>query len=776
MRWVARILGCLVLVVALLAVFLNIGPGRLALEAAVNRFTPAQITGLSGRFPDQLRVARLSVSDAAGPWLVAEDLALDWSPLRLLRRHASVQALSARRIAVGRLPISAPGPATPTTPSPATLPVRVTIDVLRLATLELGAAVLGTPASFAATGRVELPQLTSGDGALTLVRQDQPGQYGLTLSAGDTLATALTIDEPAGGLLGTLAGLSPGAPVAARATLTGPLRAAVLALDGTAGPLTLSAGGTIDLVAEMLDVQVHAGSPAMAMAGAAWDGAALDAAVRGPWASPGGTAQFRMTALRAPGLTLRELAASATAPDPGRVQLSATLTGLHADAAPGLLDAAPVTITADAQLAAPRRPVAFTVAHPLAMLAGDVEADTLAATATLTLPALDRLAALAGIALQGQAALRLAGTPSHLTIDGTTSITAGAPYAALIGPDAMLRLTLDRVGERLAVSRLLLDGKAVRLSGQGTLDGGILDATVEAALTGLGVVAPGWTGALKLDAGAKGPLDAIAVRGMLSGTVGAPGQRPGPLTATIDATGLPGSPAVTIAADGTLAGAPLTLAAELRQAAGVTQVKIGQARWKSVQAAGTLQLAPVATGTGDGRDRIAGRHRRTRRRPAGGWQARGTADAGARDGPAGADAGPAVPPPRFKWRGRSWTRRSRARPTRSWRARWSWMAWSPGPPGAAPGSRRMGRSTPWPCAPRAPGRPAAGRSASAWPAPSMARPASCGWRRPRQRCAATRSGCWPPPRSGWPMASASTGCCWARVRWSWSWPGGLVPR
>ena len=602
LRIVGIISGGLLLLVMALALFLNIGPGRLTLEAAVNRFTPARIEGLSGRFPERLRVARLTVADAAGPWLVVEDLAVDWSPFRLLRRHVSIQSLTARRIAVSRLPASAPGPTTPTTPGQATLPVRVTIGALDVATLDLGPALLGpallgTGARFTATGRVELPALTTGDGALTLVRQDAPGRYALTLSSGKTLSSALSIDEPAGGLLGTLAGLSPGAPIAARVTLAGPAGAAVLALNATAGPLALQAGGTIDLLTEALDVQVHAASPAMAVAGVAWEGAALDATVRGPWTGPGGTAQFRLTGLHAPGASLRELTANATAPGPGRIQFRATVAGLALDAAPGLFDAAPVQLTADADLAAPRRPVAFSVTHPLAALAGTIEADTLAATATLDLPALNRLAALAGVDMQGQAALRLAGNPGHVTIDGTTGVTAGIPYAGLIGPAATLGITLDREGQRLTVSRLLLDGKALHVSGQGTLDQAMLDATTEVTLASLGTVAPGWTGALKLDATATGRLDAIAIKGLLAGTVGAPGQRAEPLSATIDASGLPGAPVVLLSADGTLAGAPLTLAAELRQAAGVTRVAIEHARWKSVQAAGTLELTPVQQGT-----------------------------------------------------------------------------------------------------------------------------------------------------------------------------------
>ena len=36
--------------------------------------------GLHGRFPDRLRLQHLEVRDANGAWLLADDVALDWSP------------------------------------------------------------------------------------------------------------------------------------------------------------------------------------------------------------------------------------------------------------------------------------------------------------------------------------------------------------------------------------------------------------------------------------------------------------------------------------------------------------------------------------------------------------------------------------------------------------------------------------------------------------------------------------------------------------------------
>ena len=598
MVWVLRIGAGMVVLIVLVLGAVNIGPGRLALEWAVNRFTPARIEGLSGRVPDRLRVARLSVSDSSGPWLLADDVALDWSPAELLRGRAKVQRLAAATVTIRRLPISAPGPASASaTGGPPSLPVQVSIDAVQLQTLRVEPAVAGVGAIFGVTGRLALPTLDAGEGTLTLTRQDQPGAYALTLRAGPTVDAALTIEEPAGGLLGTLAGVEPGAPIAARATLVGPQAAAALTLDATAGPLTLNAAGTIDLPGARLDVRVRGAAPAMAVAGVRWDSAALDGTAQGPWAAPSGTARLRIVGLQAPGVAVRTLTAEATAPNPGRVQIRGTVDGLVVAAAPGLFAAAPVMITADADLAVATRPIAFTLRHPVVAAEGTVQAAGWSGTAAITLPSLTPLAALAGVAVQGQAQLTVSATPDSATVDGTVGVTAGAPFAALLGRAATIGLTVERAGDRVVVRRLALNGQAVRLALQGTLDGGMIDATAQAGLSAVGVVAPGWTGALALDATIRGPTDAIGMQGLLSGTIGAPGLPPGPLTAKIDATGLPGTPVVRVVADGVLAAAPLALSAELRRAGDATTLVIERARWKSVQAGGTLRLTPTRDGT-----------------------------------------------------------------------------------------------------------------------------------------------------------------------------------
>ncbi|HEY2132806.1 MAG TPA: hypothetical protein VGH36_07510, partial [Acetobacteraceae bacterium] len=107
--WGFRLLaGLVVLAVAVLFILPNTGPGAQLIARVLTQATGGQVViqGWSGRFPDAPRIAHLEIHDQAGAWLAIDDLALDWSPLRLLHREARIDRLSASRVAVARLPQS----------------------------------------------------------------------------------------------------------------------------------------------------------------------------------------------------------------------------------------------------------------------------------------------------------------------------------------------------------------------------------------------------------------------------------------------------------------------------------------------------------------------------------------------------------------------------------------------------------------------------------------------------------------------------------------------
>jgi autotransporter translocation and assembly factor TamB len=63
------------------------------------------LSGLSGFFPTDLRVARIAYSDREGPWLTVENARLRWSFTSLLGGRLRVELISADRVAVLRPPL-----------------------------------------------------------------------------------------------------------------------------------------------------------------------------------------------------------------------------------------------------------------------------------------------------------------------------------------------------------------------------------------------------------------------------------------------------------------------------------------------------------------------------------------------------------------------------------------------------------------------------------------------------------------------------------------------
>jgi len=142
-EWAGVVLGgVVVLVVVLLAVVVGgsaTRPGQVAIERLVPPLTGGmvRVRGLSGWLFGAARVARVEVNDSHGTWLTIDDLALDWSPLRLIGGEVSVQRIAAADVAVVRRPVSSGSGGT------IGLPVRVDIAALHVGRLDLAVAALG---------------------------------------------------------------------------------------------------------------------------------------------------------------------------------------------------------------------------------------------------------------------------------------------------------------------------------------------------------------------------------------------------------------------------------------------------------------------------------------------------------------------------------------------------------------------------------------------------------------------------------------------------------
>ena len=215
--------------------------------------TTVRITGFRGALSSTATMAALTVADADGVWLRAENLVMNWNRAALLARRIDIRELSAETITVLRPPLpDDSGPSPEATPfALPQLPVSVNVGALRVGQLVIAAPVLGQDVTLALSGNVALNP-GAVNTRLSASRTDgRQGDFSLVAAYSDTsrvLSLVIKAEEEADGIIATLAGL-PGTPaLSAQIAGSGPIddyRATLLlATDGTTrltGQATLAA-------------------------------------------------------------------------------------------------------------------------------------------------------------------------------------------------------------------------------------------------------------------------------------------------------------------------------------------------------------------------------------------------------------------------------------------------------------------------------------------------------------------------------------------------------
>ena len=596
------ILAIPIVAVVLVAIAANIDAGRRLIEQQTASLTGGivRLQGLSGRFPDALRVATVRVSDAKGPYVTINGLVLDWSPLKLVHRIAQIDLLRADRLEFARLPES--DKKTSSSSSSFNLPVQVDLRRLHVDKAIIGAPVAGAAAIFALDGSGTLPTLTEGTVQLEANRLDSPGRY--TVRGEVTPATiqaTIKADEPAKGLISEVAHLPNLGAITIQASVNGPREALDTKIGITAGQLTASATGTVDLEHEAADMAVKAQAPAMSPApDVSWESILVDAKIHGPWVKPDANGTIQINALSAAGARIGALNADVNG-NQGQVDLRATLKDLHIPGPkPDLFASDPVKLDVSARLDAADRPVTFTLHHPLVAVDGTARTEGVQQVqAHLTLPNLSPLAEAGGTNLSGSTELDISGDmedgTTTVAAKGRVGITGGmAPVPALIGETGTIDVEASMHGQDITLSHLAVNGKALAVTAAGGMANQVLDLNWTLALADLAAIQPSVSGTLDAKGHVAGPLKDLAVQADLGADLAAKGYQSGHIKANVDATGLPGAPHATINADGTLLDAPLTLALTADQSGGSTKVTIDQAAWKSLQAGGSASLTPTA--------------------------------------------------------------------------------------------------------------------------------------------------------------------------------------
>ena len=188
------------------------------------------VTGFSGAFSSQARIASLTIADTEGVWLTLNNVVLDWSRASLLRGIVQVAELAADEVIVARKPVADPN----AVPSPEAagfalpeLPVSVNIEKLEAKHIILEAPVLGqkVEGTLSASAR-----LTGGEGSadvlLSRFGAGPKGQLLMKVGYGNAnrfLTIDLDLTEDAGGIAANLLDI-PGKPtVALKIAGSGPL-------------------------------------------------------------------------------------------------------------------------------------------------------------------------------------------------------------------------------------------------------------------------------------------------------------------------------------------------------------------------------------------------------------------------------------------------------------------------------------------------------------------------------------------------------------------------
>lgn len=444
-----------------------------------------RITGVAPGLPSRLQVDHIEVADASGTWLAVDDFLLAWRPAALLVGRVHVNEISARTVALQRLPPASKEPPASESAGPPPLPhlpIAVRIDRLAVGELRLAEPVAGRAMRLGIEGQlaaaddrageaghlrtsIAVLPLDAGGGAVLLDAEVDPKQGILDIAA--------SIDEPEGGLVGSLLGLQPRTPLAVRLEGRGPFENWQGNFAATAGglgrftsdvalqwgrDLRLSLAGNADIEPKLLPQL----TPVLA------NGLRVETAVR---QDRDGAVTVEALQLIGHGLLLTgdgRLAAD------GGLAFRTDLSIDNAAVAPGGLGA-----------------VRFDRATVHAVARGTTQAP--AVTANLALDGLtgsrvraQRLEALAKASVSPEeretaghptfATVELGGTMAGLKLDDP-SLQAALGEAPAFSSKAWL----DAAKTRLTVESLSVDGRSIRLAGQGSV--GLEDQRVAAQLS-----------------------------------------------------------------------------------------------------------------------------------------------------------------------------------------------------------------------------------------------------------------------------------------------------
>ncbi len=599
----AVVLLCGILVGALLVAG-NTDPGRRLVERLTLQLTGGMVhlAGLGGSFPTDLTLDELQLRDAQGVWLTADHVAVRWHPLEMLHWHVDVDSLQADKVHMERAPVSN-GKSGGNTSMPF-----VEVGQFSLRVVELGAPLVGTAASFSATGKMQMRSLEDAAGDLVARRTDGEGDYKVhLLMDAKRMNAMLAVHEPASGPLENILSLPGLGALSATVTLDGPRDAGALVLAADAGDVHARVSGTVDLAHLSADLDYSLESPAFTpRPEVAWDGLSIKGNWHGDLKTAHATGNLSVDNLRIVGGTrLQRLRADLTASD-GMLNVRAVVDGLEIPGPkPRLFADRPLTVDGSIRLNDAKHPLDITASHALLSLRGHAVADGAGERASVEVKVPDVLpfAALGGQNVRGSATVSgevLTGHDTAVTLDVALNPAGGAaPWVRYVGQHPTLKLagSLSEVGIKISTLKLAADAltatasaTATRVAATTFLDSiKDMQGRVQVEVGNLGLISPDIAGSLTLSGAFNGSPKSLGVDAELSTRLSIHGSESGTVQAKLHARGLPKSPSGTVQASGTVDGAPLNVDAAIeRSGARDFRVLVHHADWKSAHIEGDV--------------------------------------------------------------------------------------------------------------------------------------------------------------------------------------------
>lgn len=583
-----------------LAIIGNTDKGRRFIEHTTSSLTHGQVIlqGLAGRFPDRLRLGSLQISDRQGPWLTAEDVALDSAPLELMGKVARVERLHAGKLTILRSPDYGPPKSAPK-PSQGGLWFReIRLDQLDLQRLELGAPLAGELSVFQVSGSTRLYSLNDLQLQLQATRLDAvPSVYQVQARVDRRqLDVQANLEEGAGGPLTHLAHVPQLGALALHARLRGPRDAVQTAVDLHAGPLNAAINGQVNLLKSSSDLKIDADSgPITPLFGVSWQNMSLHGTVSGTPSAPTALARLQVASLVAPDVEGSAIDATLHG-EAEKLLLDVTVRGFKV--VTPLLDippSKPIALHGELRMGDRAHPIDFSLANALVNIRGRWNLATVDGEATAQMTDIRPFVAMGSLDLDGTGTLETKFSVSdhtgRLETHADLNIAGGsAPIATLLRPHARAQTTLLFRPDGLEFQNTHVAADNAQASMSGTILAEGLNLSYQASMPRLAALSPELAGTMSASGSIKGNAPELAIDADANAQLSAHGSPPGALHLKLRTRGVPRHTTGSLSLDGMLDDAPIAIVADAQaQSDGGVAARIERGDWKSLHLDGELR-------------------------------------------------------------------------------------------------------------------------------------------------------------------------------------------